>query len=181
MDNKEKLMTEEEWLAKYNAGQKKAKRKNVRKWVRNGVALGLVAVLSIAGTLALLSKNSNEKTNTFTGKAGLKLILTETQWDWDDNGAVTDSDDDPMKAATEYELSGTYLKNPQLVNTDAFSNLTISNHEITGVANDAGNQYDEYVAMCHRGCQRGFFRLGSQKVALGFQNLFQGLQACIQP
>lgn len=77
--NKEKLMTEQEWLAKYNASQKKTKRKNVRKWVRNGVALGLVAVLSIAGTLAYLQKKTDDKVNTFTGSAGLKLMLTENQ------------------------------------------------------------------------------------------------------
>lgn len=142
---KEKLMTEEEWLAKYNASQKKSKKKNTKKWVRNGVALTLVAVLSIAGTLAYLQKKSGTKTNTFTGSAGLKLILTETQWDWDNDDDPDDGE--PLKNASEYKPETEYKKNPQLVNTNAFSDLTTdTDHAITDVTT-TNSKYDEYVAM----------------------------------
>ena len=157
MDNKEKLMTEEEWLAKYNASQKKSKRKNVRKWVRNGVALGLVAVLSIAGTLAYLSKKSAEKTNTFTGSAGLKLMLTESAWDLDNDD--TADTNEPMKEAETYITGHTYAKNPQLINwnTNTWNNI-VKNSSTKVVENSnsgkcvngedlTGYTYNEYVAI----------------------------------
>lgn len=155
--DKEKLMTEEEWLAKYNASHKKSKKKNVRKWLRNGVALGLVAVLSIAGTLAYLQKQSNTKTNTFVGSGGLKLSLTESNWD-------QDHDDDPDSGepfgdAQSYESSATYLKNPQLVNQTVSNvpnwNLDSNNennvNESDATSNSTGSAgdyaYTEYVAL----------------------------------
>ena len=115
------------------------------------MALGLVAVLSIAGTLAYLQKQSGSKTNTFTGSAGLKLLLTETQWDYDNNETTLD-DGSSSKEAAAYKPSTEYLKNPQLVNTASFDKLTITtdathDHEITAVAADDTNKYDEYVAM----------------------------------
>lgn len=176
MDNKEKLMTEEEWLAKYNAGQKKAKKKNVRKWVRNGVALGLVAVLSVAGTLAYLSKKA-EKTNTFTGSAGLKLMLTESAWDWDNDNNASDKKHseygstttntlqdadyaaEPLLCANPYTPGKTYKKNPQLINWETTTWNNIKKDDDKVVANNEGSsalattedvssyKYKEYVAI----------------------------------
>ena len=156
--DKEKLMTEEEWLAKYNAGQKKAKKKNVRKWVRNGVALGLVAVLSIAGTLAYLQKTTGEKVNTFTGSAGLKLSLTESNWDTNNNNTADTGE--PMKEATSYIPGNTYKKNPQLINwTIEVGNTTDwgkvqkdGDGDVTNGTDDTSSaeytdyKYSEYVA-----------------------------------
>ena len=155
--DKEKLMTEEEWLDKYNASQKKSKKKNVRKWVRNGVALGLVAVLSIAGTLAYLQKQSNEKTNTFTGSPGLRLSLTESNWDTDND--KTADDGEPMKEAASYIPGNTYKKNPQLINwtvtegntTDwgKVQKETSGDVKTSGAINDSATDYtySEYVAL----------------------------------
>lgn len=150
--DKEKLMTEEEWLAKYNAGQKKAKRKNVRKWVRNGVALGLVAVLSIAGTLAYLQKKTDDKVNTFTGSTGLKLMLTENQWDPDND--KDEDDDDPYANARKYIPGNTYAKNPQLINqetatwSDVQTDAGTNNVKLTDSISNLSGTYDysEYVA-----------------------------------
>lgn len=155
--DKEKLMTEEEWLDKYNASQKKSKKKNVRKWVRNGVALGLVAVLSVAGTLAYLQKQSNEKTNTFTGSPGLRLSLTESNWDTDND--KTADDGEPMKEAASYIPGNTYKKNPQLINwtvtegntTDwgKVQKETSGDVKTSGAINDSATDYtySEYVAL----------------------------------
>lgn len=167
--DKEKLMTEEEWLAKYNAGQKKAKRKNVRKWVRNGVALGLVAVLSVAGTLAYLQKKTTDKVNTFTGSAGLKLMLTESAWDYDnDNDPNTDGSvagctysQEPLARTSPYTPGQDYAKNPQVINweTTTWANIVknTTTHFVTntgGTSNDLATtdalgsyDYSEYVAI----------------------------------
>lgn len=162
--DKEKLMTEEEWLAKYNASQKKSKKKNVRKWVRNGVALGLVAVLSVAGTLAYLSKKA-EKTNTFTGSAGLKLMLTESAWDWDNddnaaddkNASITDAEykTEPLACTNPYTPGTTYKKNPQLINWETNnwasinkdSNKVVENNTLATTEDVSSYKYKEYVAI----------------------------------
>lgn len=148
--DKEKLMTEQEWLAKYSAGQKKAKKKNVKKWVRNGVALGLVAVLSIAGTLAYLQKKTKDKTNTFIGSTGLKLSLTESNWDTDNDNQADDGE--PMKEAEAYIPGTAYKKNPQLINWDLIGTNWVldgnGNIDTTGATNESVGTYaySEYVA-----------------------------------
>lgn len=156
--DKEKLMTEEEWIAKYNANQKKSKKKNAKKWARNGVALGLVAVLSIAGTLAYLQKKTDPKVNTFTGSAGLRLELTESNWDTDNDGAPDDGE--PMKEAGSYIPGTVYTKNPQLVNfgfdDKYFTNGSYSwddnvlkdtdSNDVTSVDTADNYAYSEYVA-----------------------------------
>jgi len=151
--DKEKLMTEEEWLARYHASQKKSKKKNTKKWVRNGVALALVAVLSIAGTLAYLQKKTEDRTNTFTGSAGLKLSLTESNWDTDNDNTADDGE--PMKEAKTYIPGTAYAKNPQLINwtvtKDNWSNVQKENDgNVTQNAatneTDTSYTYSEYVA-----------------------------------
>lgn len=153
--DKEKLMTEEEWLAKYKAGHKNSKKKEFKKWVRNGVALAMVAVISIAGTLAYLQKQSNTKTNTFTGSAGLKLSLTESNWDTNNDDVIDDGE--PWKTAQNYTPNAIYTKNPQLINwvVDK-NNWTTVNKESDGdvdttnnatTESDTSYTYSEYVAL----------------------------------
>lgn len=150
---KEQLMTEEQWLAKHSLNQKNQKKRNVRKGIRNGVALTLVAVLSIAGTLAYLQKKTDPKTNTFTGSTGLKLSLTESNWDKDNDGTADDGE--PMKEAEAYIPGNSYKKNPQLINWDVTqNNWSNVQKESTGDVKQSGatNEtnstytYSEYVA-----------------------------------
>ncbi len=121
----EKLMTEKEW-------KEKQKKKTKKKYIRNALALVLVAVISIAGTLAYLSKKTDTKTNTFTGSGGLEVKLEEPKWDEDN--------------AKDYTPDKIILKNPQLYNgstwTDANNDKVIDAGEITH-----STQYDEYMAM----------------------------------
>lgn len=150
--DKEKLMTEEEWLARYHASQKKSKKKNTKKWVRNGVALTLVAVLSIAGTLAYLQKKTEERTNTFTGSAGLKLSLTESKWDTNNDNVADDGE--PMKEAQTYIPGTAYAKNPQLINwtvtKENWNNVQKTSGDVTQNTatseTDSFYTYSEYVA-----------------------------------
>lgn len=168
--DKEKLMTEEEWLAKYNAGQNKSKKKSARKWIRNGVALGLVAVVSVAGTLAYLQNKTTERINTFTGSTGLKLSLTESRWDTNNDGNITDADIatnqdtnndgqidsydiSQAKDAEKYIPGNSYAKNPQLVNQVVANgmpdwNLTTGDVSTSNATkNTSGYTYSEYVAL----------------------------------
>lgn len=121
----EKLMTEKEW-------KEKQKKKTKKKYIRNALALVLVAVISIAGTLAYLSKKTDTKTNTFTGSGGLEVKLEEPKWNEDN--------------AKDYTPDKIILKNPQLYNgsawTDANNDDVIDTGEITH-----STQYDEYMAM----------------------------------
>ena len=96
----EKLMTEKEW-------KEKQKKKTRKKYIRNALALVLVAVISIAGTLAYLSKKTDTKTNTFTGSGGLEVKLEEPKWNEDN--------------AKNYTPDKIILKNPQLYNGSAWT------------------------------------------------------------
>lgn len=148
MDNN-KLMTEEEWLAKHQAEQaEKNKKKKLKNTLRNVIALVLVVVISVGGTLAYLKIAATPKTNVFKGSAGLDLILTETKWDPSNNDDTLPAPDDgDAKEAQTYKSGTTYNKNPQLVNTSAFDKITLDqNNAIDSIATDQA-KYDEYVAI----------------------------------
>ena len=121
----EKLMTEKEW-------KEKQTRKTRKKHIRNALALVLVAVISVVGTLAYLSKKTGPTTNTFTGSTGLEVKLEEPKWDENN--------------AKDYTPDQIILKNPQLYNgsvwNDANNDDVIDTDEITH-----STQYDEYMAM----------------------------------
>lgn len=123
----EKLMTEKEW-------KEKQKKKTKKKYIRNALALVLVAVISIAGTLAYLSKKTDTKTNTFTGSGGLEVILEEPKWDEDN--------------AKDYTPDKIILKNPQLCNGSKWTDK--DNDDVIDTDTDEithSTQYDEYMAM----------------------------------
>lgn len=85
------------------------------------LAVCLVAGVSVAITLALLSTNSNKKENTFVGDPGLALNLYETTWDGstatdptnDDSGTNSDRG---KKKAENYSASDSIPKDPKLYN-----------------------------------------------------------------
>lgn len=125
----EKLMTEKEW-------KEKQTRKTRKKHIRNALALILVAVISVVGTLAYLSKKTGPTTNTFTGSTGLELGLTEPNWDKD--------------KAEGYIPNQIIYKDPQLYNGSKWEytgsgtspNIAIEDKDVT-----SAEKYTEYVAM----------------------------------
>lgn len=84
-------------------------------------AVCLVAGISVAITLALLSTNSNKKENTFVGDPGLALNLYETTWD---GSTATDPTNDDSavnsnrgkKKAENYSVGDPIPKDPKLYN-----------------------------------------------------------------
>jgi hypothetical protein len=132
----EKLMTEKEW-------KEKQKKKTKKKYIRNALALVLVAVISVVGTLAYLSKKTDPTTNTFTGSAGLRLGLTEPNWE---NSNDTAKDGGKSKAEN-YTPDLVIAKNPILYNA---SSVTINGtypDKSAAVTADNSYKYNEYVAM----------------------------------
>lgn len=126
----QQLMTEEQWAAKHQveiAGKKKKKWKNR---VKSLIALLLVVVISVAGTLAYLSKQADKKVNTFTGSDGLKLDLQEPGWK------------DPTNQGFVYMPDQPITKNPIVINGTATLNADGSVD-----TNSGGGTYDEYVAI----------------------------------
>lgn len=59
---------------------------NAKKIVTAGLALVMVAGISVAGTLAYLTAESQEKINKFT-VGGISIELTEPEWSYGDAGA----------------------------------------------------------------------------------------------
>lgn len=91
------------------------KKKDMKTTLRNLFVLVLVAAVSIAGTLAFLSDNSEKKVNTFTGSAGIDVTLTEDAW-------TSIPDDDKVQGeemAKAYTPEMVIPKNPTLTNTSA--------------------------------------------------------------
>ncbi len=127
----EKLMTEKEW-------KEKQTRKTRKKHIRNALALVLVAVISVVGTLAYLSKKTGPTTNTFTGSAGLKLGLTEPNWEGDDGDS---------SKANGYTPNQVLKKDPILYNGSSVTlDGTYPNKNAT-VTKDDNYDYEEYVAI----------------------------------
>lgn len=91
-----------------NVSQKK---KDIKTTLRNLLVLILVAVISVAGTLAFLNDQTSKKVNTFTGSAGIDITLTED--DWDATGEAM---------AANYTPKMIIPKNPTLTNTSTADN-----------------------------------------------------------
>lgn len=83
--------------------KKEKKKSDVKKTLRNLVALVLVAVISVMATLAYLKTLSNEEINTFSGSKGIKTTLDEPNYN--------------ENQADKYEPGMTVPKNPILTNT----------------------------------------------------------------
>lgn len=84
-------------------------------------AVCVVAGISVAITLALLSTNSNKKENTFVGDPGLVLNLYESDWDGSTNispAAAADLSDPNLgiNIAQDYSAGVSIPKNPRLYN-----------------------------------------------------------------
>lgn len=82
------------------------KKKEIWKKLRGFLAMVLVAVISIAGTLAYLSTKSDKKINTFTATENIKLDLEEPDFDPEEDGK-------------DYQPDKEIAKNPQLLNITA--------------------------------------------------------------
>ena len=104
--SKEKIQN----TAQNNVPQKK---NDIKTTLRNLLVLVLVAVISVAGTLAFLNDQTDKKVNTFTGSAGIDITLTEDKW-------TTTAADRPVKGedmAKNYTPKMVIPKNPTLTNT----------------------------------------------------------------
>ena len=109
--SKEKIQN----TAQNNVPQKK---KNIKTTLRNLLVLILVAVISVAGTLAFLNKQTEKKVNTFTGSAGINLTLTEDKWTAVADDGVTQGEE----MAKNYTPKMVIPKNPTLTNTSTADN-----------------------------------------------------------
>ena len=87
------------------------KKKDIKTTLRNVLVLILVAVISVAGTLAFLNDQTTKKVNTFTGSAGIDITLTEDNWD--NTGEAM---------AANYTPKMIIPKNPTLKNTSSAAN-----------------------------------------------------------
>ena len=83
--------------------KKKKKFVKLKKVLAGFLALVLVVGLTIVGTLAYLSTQSNKVTNVFTATGNIKLNLIEPSFDSDE--------------ASKFKPAGEYPKDPTLVNT----------------------------------------------------------------
>ena len=108
--------------------QKKQKKKsNIKKVLGGVLALVLVAVISVVGTLAYLgSTTGTTKENTFTGSDDISVQLTETDWDKSGTGAKGE------EKAEHYTPGLKIEKNPVIKNSTS----------ATGTGD-----YSEWVAM----------------------------------
>lgn len=77
-----------------------SRKKKIWKVLGGFLAMAMVAVISIVGTLAYLSTTSTRKTNTFTATSDIKLDLVEPNFPGGEN----------------YQPDAKYPKDPQLVN-----------------------------------------------------------------
>ncbi|MCI8409574.1 MAG: hypothetical protein HFJ09_09960 [Lachnospiraceae bacterium] len=82
------------------------RKKEIWKKIRGFLAMVMVAVISIAGTLAYLSTKSDKKINTFTATENIKLDLEEPDFDPEEDGK-------------DYQPDKEIAKNPQLLNITA--------------------------------------------------------------
>lgn len=78
-----------------------SKKKEIWKKIRGFLVIVMVAVISIAGTLAYLSRKTDRVTNTFTATEDIKIELTEPEFTPPPGG---------------YQPDVTYPKDPQLAN-----------------------------------------------------------------
>jgi len=122
----EKLMTEKEW-------KEKQTRKTRKKHIRNALALILVAVISVVGTLAYLSKKTTQTKNVFKGSSGLDLSLYEPKWE--------------SNKANSYTPSQELDKDPQLVNGSEWTDDASKDKEIQDTEVTSTSDHTEYVAM----------------------------------
>ena len=88
--------------------------KKVRKAIMGICAVGLIVVLTVAGTLAYLSTTSNVVKNTFIATGGISLGLVEENYNIDSNGNVIDNTKPNPK---NFHPGVTYDKDPILYNT----------------------------------------------------------------
>lgn len=79
-----------------------SKKKELLKKLRGFLAMVMVAVISIVGTLAYLSRKTDPKVNTFTATPDIDVKLTEDEFDEDEAG--------------NYQPGVVYPKNPTLTN-----------------------------------------------------------------
>lgn len=89
------------------------RRGSVKKAIAGVLAIVLVAVVSVVGTLAYLGTQSDEKKNTFTGSAGIKLGLVEPNFET----TQTSNTESERVRAGKYTPGGEYLKDPMLYNS----------------------------------------------------------------
>ena len=83
----------------------KKEKKDIKKTLKSVLALVLVAVISIAGTLAFLQKKADQKKNVFLGSSGIDLTIQEPGFDANKDKAES------------YSPGSTITKDPYLVNT----------------------------------------------------------------
>lgn len=98
--------------------ERKDKKRSVKKVLGGILALVLVAVISIAGTLAYLTTKTGPKKNAFTGSDDIALEVQEPNWTEDDSD---DMDTDGETLAKAYTPGLTIPKDPLLKNTTAQS------------------------------------------------------------
>lgn len=90
-------------------------KRNLKQTIKSLLAMVLIAVIAVLGTLAYLGTNTDKEVNTFLGSAGIDLDLTEEDWTEEpDDGGPTEKE-----RAKDYTPGGEYLKNPQLKNVSS--------------------------------------------------------------
>lgn len=88
------------------------KKRNLKQTIKSLLAMVLVAVIAVLGTLAYLGANSEKKENTFIGSEGISLVLHEDKWEEKPDGGESEEE-----RARNYTPGVTYQKDPLLENT----------------------------------------------------------------
>lgn len=108
-------------MSKKKARKKQQNQKmNKKQLATTMLAMVMVAVVAVVGTLAYLSRKTEEKTNTFTGSPGIDVELTEPSWE-------------PTKAG-DYTPDKEIGKDPKLTNTSKISGTSATADELDKVA-----------------------------------------------
>ena len=140
---------------------------NAKKIVTAGLALVMVAGISVAGTLAYLTSTADKVTNTFTVGEGVAISLDELDVD----NSTPDKDRD---TANRYELApgGVYVKDPTvhvegescLVFVKVVNNLTTTEEMTTGDSyKDAEGETQEYKTIAEQMTENGWYPVAGEE------------------